>query len=180
VLADIRAHGVHPTGGFLTQVMGGDETDAALLLAPILDLPLDQETLGRTVDRVIETLGKGPLVKRYRNEDGLPGEEGTFLACAFWLVDALLLLGRGDEARDRFEGLIARGNDLGLYAEEMAPDGTFLGNFPQAFTHLGLVQSALLLEQYASGGVEAVRGTHADRARRIVGRVPPPRGAAKG
>jgi len=172
VLEDIRKHGIHPTGGYLTQVMGGEETDGALLLAPILDLPLDQVTLERTVDRVIETLGDGPLVKRYRNEDGLPGEEGTFLACAFWLVDALLMLDRGDEARERFEALVERGNDLGLYAEEMASDGTFLGNFPQAFTHLGLVQSALLLDQYAVGGVESLRGTHADRARRMADRAP--------
>ena len=93
--------------------------------------------------KVIGRLARGPLVWRYRGEDGLPGEEGSFLVCAFWLVDALLVLGRGAEARARFEALLALGNDLGLYPEEMAEDGAFLGNFPQAFTHLGLVQSAL-------------------------------------
>jgi GH15 family glucan-1,4-alpha-glucosidase len=167
VLEEIRARGVHPRKGHLTQVMDGEETDAALLVAPMVGLPVDDATLARTVEAVSASLGDGPLVWRYRTEDGLPGKEGSFLVCAFWLVDALLALGRGDEARARFEALLALGNDLGLYPEEMAADGTFLGNFPQAFTHLGLVQSALLLELYEAGGVEAIRGTHADRGRRM-------------
>jgi GH15 family glucan-1,4-alpha-glucosidase len=105
-------------------------------------------------------------VYRYKAEDGLPGEEGTFLVCAFWLVDALLALDRGGEARERFETLLTFGNDVGLYSEEMAEDGTFLGNYPQAFTHLGLLQTALVLDLYEADGVGAVRGTYADRALR--------------
>jgi GH15 family glucan-1,4-alpha-glucosidase len=123
--------------------------------------------LGRTVDAVAAGLGDGPLIWRYRNTDGLPGDEGSFLVCAFWMVDALLALDRGAEAEARFQALLARGNDLGLFPEEMATDGTFLGNFPQAFTHLGLVQSAQLLELYEAAGVKALRGTHADRSRRL-------------
>jgi GH15 family glucan-1,4-alpha-glucosidase len=171
LLQDIRTQGIHPQGGYLRQVMeeGCDATDAAVLVAPMVNLPIEEATLARTVDAVIEQLGEGPLVWRYRTEDGLPGKEGSFLVCAFWLVDALLALGREQEARERFEALLARANDLGLYPEEMAADGTFLGNFPQAFTHLGLVQSALLLQLYANGGKEAVRGTHADRGRRMAG-----------
>jgi GH15 family glucan-1,4-alpha-glucosidase len=158
---------VHPRDGVLTQVMDGDALDAAVLVAPMVGLPIGDDVLARTLDAVAARLGDGPLVWRYRNDDGLPGEEGSFLVCAFWLVDALLALDRAEEARARFEALLARGNDLGLFPEEMAADGTFLGNFPQAFTHLGLVQSALLLELHEAGGAAALRGTHADRSRRL-------------
>ncbi|WP_191084580.1 glycoside hydrolase family 15 protein [Roseococcus microcysteis] len=170
LLHDIRTRGVHAEGGYLTQVLDGEDVDAALLLAPMIHLPVEDAVLERTVDAVIGQLGEGPLVWRYRSEDGLPGEEGSFLACAFWLVDALLVLGRGEEARARFEALLALGNDLGLFSEEMEADGTFLGNFPQAFTHLALLQSALMLDLYEAGGAEALRGTHADRAGRIAAR----------
>jgi alpha,alpha-trehalase len=175
IAKDIRTNGVHPEEGYLTQAFGYDDADAAVLVAPMVDFPLDDQVLERTVDAVIEKLGHGPLVYRYRSDDGLPGEEGTFLVCAFWLIDALLTLDRGDEARQRFEELISMGNDVGLYAEEMSEDGTFLGNFPQVFTHLGLLQSALVLDLYESGGVEAVRGTYADRALRgTANRTPAP------
>jgi GH15 family glucan-1,4-alpha-glucosidase len=167
LLAEIRARGVHPRTGVLTQVMDGEALDAAVLVAPMVGLPIGDDVLGRTVDAIAAQVGEGELVWRYRNEDGLPGEEGSFLVCAFWMVDALLALDRAEEARDRFAALLARGNDLGLFPEEMATDSTFLGNFPQAFTHLGLVQSALLMELHASGGVAALRGTHTDRSLRL-------------
>lgn len=162
ILAEIRALGAEK--GRLTQTFDNDAADGALLLAPMLALPIGDDVLSATLDRVEKELGAWPLVYRYRNDDGLGGEEGSFLVCAFWMVDALLALGRGEEARERFEALLARGSDLGLYPEEMAEDGTFLGNFPQALTHLGLIQSALLLDIFATGGAEAVRGTYADRA----------------
>lgn len=162
----IRREGVHPARGHLTQVMGGEDVDAALLLAPMLGFPLDDAVLERTVDAVIARLGHGPLVYRYKTEDGLPGHEGTFLLCAFWLVDALLALGREREARERFAALVAMANDVGLYAEEIGEAGEFLGNFPQAFSHLGLIHSALVLDLYEAGGREAVRGSYADRALR--------------
>lgn len=168
VLAEIHARGVHPRDGVLTQVMDGEALDAAVLVAPMVGLPIGDDVLARTAEAVAARLGEGPLVWRYRNADGLPGEEGSFLVCAFWLVDALLALDRREEAEARFAALLARGNELGLFPEEMAADGTFLGNFPQAFTHLGLVQSALLLELHAAGGgAAALRGTHADRSRRL-------------
>lgn len=167
VLAEIRARGVHPRHGVLTQSFDGEALDASVLVAPMVGLPLDEAVLGRTVDAIAAGLGEGPLIWRYRNADGLPGEEGSFLVCAFWMVDALLALDRRPEAEARFAALVARGNDLGLFPEEMAADGTFLGNFPQAFTHLGLVQSALLLELHAAGGAAALRGTHADRSHRL-------------
>jgi alpha,alpha-trehalase len=163
ILKDLVENAVHE-GGYLPQVFGSPDTDAAVLVAPMVGLPIDDAVLVRTVEEVMKQLGVGPLVYRYRNDDGLPGEEGTFLVCAFWLIDALLALGRVEEARDRFEALLDLANDVGLYPEEMGPDGTFLGNFPQAFTHLGLVQSALLLDLYEARGREAIRGTHGDRA----------------
>lgn len=169
ILEAVRSQGVHREG-HLTQVMGGEAVDAALLLAPMLGFPLGRAVLARTVDRVIAELGEGPLVHRYRHEDGLPGQEGGFVLCAFWLVDALLVLDRVEEARARFDALLAMANDLGLYAEEMDADGSFLGNFPQAFSHLGLIHSALLMDLYEEGGSAALRGSYADRALRETAR----------
>lgn len=166
ILEDLRTHGIHPRHGYLRQAFDTDATDAAVLLAPMVGLPVGDAVVEATVQRAIEELGSGPLVYRYRTGDGLPGEEGTFLVCAFWLVDALLALDRGEEARKRFEALLACANDVGLLPEEMAPDGTFLGNFPQGFTHLGLVHTALVLDLYEQHGVAGVRGTYADRALR--------------
>jgi GH15 family glucan-1,4-alpha-glucosidase len=166
LVQDILTNGVDGRHGYLTQAFGHSDLDAAVLIAPMVDFPIADAVLDRTVEAVIETLGHGPLVYRYRNDDGLPGQEGTFLVCAFWLVDALLALGRGEEARDRFETLLASANDVGLYAEQIGEDGTFLGNFPQAFTHLGLLQTALVLDLFDAYGVAGVRGTYADRALR--------------
>jgi GH15 family glucan-1,4-alpha-glucosidase len=132
----------------------------------MVGFPVDEAAFARTVDRVIDKLGHGALVYRYRNDDGLPGHEGTFLICAFWLVDALAWLGRGEEAQTRFGALRALQNDVGLYAEEVAEDQSFLGNFPQAFSHLAFIHSALVLDLYAEGGREAVRGSYADRTLR--------------
>ncbi|HEX5473061.1 MAG TPA: glycoside hydrolase family 15 protein [Vicinamibacterales bacterium] len=106
-------------------------------------------------------LGHGPLLYRYRADDGLPGGEGTFGICGFWGVEACALEGRVDEARERFEALLGYANDLGLFAEEVDPaSGLALGNFPQAFTHVGLISAGLTLarcsgrpqEQPAGGG----------------------------
>jgi GH15 family glucan-1,4-alpha-glucosidase len=89
------------------------------------------------------------LLRRYRDEravDGLPSGEGVFLPCSFWLVEALVLEGRDDEASELFERLLSLRNDIGLFAEEYDPDaGRLLGNFPQAFSHIGLANSALCL-----------------------------------
>lgn len=160
--------------GALAQSYGNPARDAALLLIPLLDFPLDRELLARTVDAIEDELGDGDFVQRYRNagssNDGLDGEEGAFLACSFWRVDALLALGRQTEAVSLFERLLARANDVGLYAEEIDPrTGGFLGNFPQALSHLALVLNAVHLDLVDQRGVEALQGTLADRARRSVG-----------
>ncbi|MFC4175454.1 glycoside hydrolase family 15 protein [Microvirga sp. GCM10011540] len=163
---DIKTEGVHPEHGYLTQAFGEDAVDASVLVAPMVGFPVDHDVFARTVDTVIEQLARGPLVYRYLNDDGLPGHEGTFLLCAFWLVDALAWLDRGEEAARRFEDLRKLANDVGLYPEEIAEDGRFLGNFPQAFSHLGFLHSALVLDLYREGGPEALRGTYADRTLR--------------
>ena len=155
-----------PKDGFYPQYIGSDDVDAALLVAPMVGFPVVEAVFARTVDVIIERLGRGPLVYRYLNDDGLPGHEGTFLICAFWLVDALAWLGREEEARSRFLALRSYQNDVGLYAEEIAEEGHFLGNFPQAFSHLAFIHSALVLDLLDHGGREAVKGTYADRTLR--------------
>ncbi len=165
IVAWVNGEGIHADGHY-PQYLGTDEPDAALLIAPMVGFPVDEAAFARTVDAVIARLGHGHLVYRYKNDDGLPGHEGTFLLCAFWLVDALLWLGREEEARTRFDALRALQNDVGLYAEEVAEDGSFLGNFPQAFSHLGFIHSALMLDLYEHGGRPALQGTYADRSLR--------------
>ncbi|MFF3398607.1 glycoside hydrolase family 15 protein [Streptomyces sp. NPDC002659] len=143
--------GFDPVRNTFTQSYGSVELDAAALLIPRVGfLPPDDPRVIGTVDAVREELGTGGLVRRYstdsRTVDGLPGGEGAFLACSFWLVDALRLTGRVKEARELFERLLALRNDVGLLAEEYDPvAGRQVGNFPQAFSHIGLVVSALAL-----------------------------------
>ncbi len=138
-----------------TQSYGSDELDASTLLIPILGfLPADDPRVVGTVDAVMRDLMRDGFVERYRvkehnDVDGLPGGEGVFLPCSFWLVDALLMMERDDEAREVFERLIGVSNDLGLLAEEYDPgEKRLLGNYPQAFTHVGLVNSAFNLSHH--------------------------------
>ncbi|MGH9193032.1 MAG: glycoside hydrolase family 15 protein, partial [Acidimicrobiales bacterium] len=105
-----------------------------------------------TIDAIAAELGAGgPLLYRYPPErDGLPGSEGAFLPCSFWLVQALALTGRAPEATKRFEALLDHASPLGLYAEEVDPaSGAHLGNYPQALTHAALVQATLALRDTA-------------------------------
>jgi GH15 family glucan-1,4-alpha-glucosidase len=138
-----------------TQSYGSDELDASTLLIPILGfLPPDDPRVIGTVDAVTRNLMRDGFVERYRSKDhndvdGLPGGEGVFLPCSFWLVDALLMMERDDEARELFERLLGVSNDLGLLAEEYDPgEKRLLGNYPQAFTHVGLVNSAFNLSHH--------------------------------
>ena len=128
----------------------GDELDASLLYATRIGfLPADDPRMIGTIDAIRRTLGHDELIDRYRTEtteDGLPPGEGAFVACSFWLAEALMLAGREDEARDVFEKLLARTNDVGLLSEEIdVASGGMRGNFPQALTHIGLVSAAICL-----------------------------------
>ncbi len=138
-----------------TQAYGSEELDASTLLIPILGfLPADDPRVTGTIAAVERDLTRDGFVERYkpkeRNEvDGLPGGEGVFLPCSFWLVDALLMQGRDDDARVLFERLLSVSNDLGLLSEEYDPaEKRQLGNFPQAFTHVGLVNCAYNLSHH--------------------------------
>jgi GH15 family glucan-1,4-alpha-glucosidase len=132
------------------QYYGSDELDAAVLMIPIVGfLPGGDERVTGTIDAVRDELGHDGFISRYSTattDDGLPGSEGQFLACSFWLVTALALNGRSEEARRLFERLLSLGNDLGLFSEEYdVVHRRLVGNFPQAFTHLTLVQAAKTL-----------------------------------
>ncbi len=134
-----------------TQYYGSRELDASLLLIPRVGfLPPDDPRVVGTVDAIGAELTRDGLVRRYSTDgppvDGLPGDEGTFLVCSFWYADALHATGRAKEARKLFERLVGLANDVGLLAEEYDPvGGRQLGNFPQAFSHIGLVNTALAL-----------------------------------
>ena len=101
-----------------------------------------------TYDRIVEQLVRGDLIYRYEHGyDGMESREGTFVICAFWRVDYLARRGKIDEAEHLFERLLGRASDLGLFAEEIDPDtGAALGNFPQAFTHIGLINAAIAIK----------------------------------
>jgi len=142
-----------------TQYYGSDELDASTLLIPAVGfLPPDDARVIGTIDAIQSELAPDGWVRRYstsegRDEvDGLHGEEGAFLPCTFWLADALAMAGRMDEATEIFERLLGLVNDVGLISEEYDPDRKrLIGNFPQAFTHLALINTASLL-----GGVKSV------------------------
>jgi alpha,alpha-trehalase len=146
IRADILAHGVDDRG-VLRQHYGTDALDASALLAAIFGfLHGEDERLRTTVDAISKELTEDGFVLRYRTDetdDGLSGKEGTFLICSFWLVSALAVVGELQRARDLMERLLRVSSALGLYAEEFdAATGRHLGNFPQAFSHLALMEAA--------------------------------------
>jgi GH15 family glucan-1,4-alpha-glucosidase len=149
IAADVTTRGFNPELGSYTRSYGSTDLDAAVLVLPLLDLePADSPRVRGTIDAIAHHLDAGgPLIHRYPpGQDNLPGAEGAFLPCSFWLVQALAVTGRRGEARERFDDLCARANPLGLYAEEMDPaSGRYLGNYPQALTHAALLQAALSL-----------------------------------
>jgi GH15 family glucan-1,4-alpha-glucosidase len=140
-----------------TQYYGSKELDASVLNIPLVGfLPGSDERVADTIDAVSRELGRDGFVSRYSTaltDDGLSGDEGQFLACSFWLVSALAVTGRVDEAREVFERLVALSNDLGLLAEEYdVTRQRQVGNFPQAFSHLTLIGAAVAI---AKAGSEA-------------------------
>ena len=144
---DICRHGWNEAKRSFVQYYGGSGLDASLLLmAQVGFLPAADPRFASTVEAIERELRVDGLVLRYRPDetpDGLEGDEGAFLACSFWLVDAYLMLGRRDDALALFEQLLALRNDLGLLAEEYHPRmKRQLGNFPQAFSHIALINSA--------------------------------------
>lgn len=148
----VLANGLDPTGTHFVQSYGSTELDAALLLIPRVGfLPYDDPRVIATVEAIQRELSVDGFLLRYRTDsaaDGLPGDEGVFLACSFWLVTALVGIGRADEARTMFERLIGLCNDVGLLSEEYDPKtGRQVGNTPQAFSHFGLLNAAMALEQ---------------------------------
>jgi GH15 family glucan-1,4-alpha-glucosidase len=161
--------------GSFVQYYGSDRLDASLLMIPLVGfLPVDDERVVGTINAIQARLCRDGFLHRYASDkqvtsmDGLPPGEGAFLPCTFWLADTLALLGRTGEATRIFERLLALRNDLGLLSEEYDTEGRrLLGNFPQAFTHVGLVNTALNLEPV--GGPAERRGREEERESRARG-----------
>jgi GH15 family glucan-1,4-alpha-glucosidase len=151
--AQVCAQGYNAKKKAFTQFYGSAELDASLLMMPLVGfLPATDERVRNTIEAVERELMEGGFVRRYRQEengvDGLPGTEGVFLLCTFWLADCLHLIGRTEDARALFERLLALRNDLGLLSEQYDPGAKRqLGNFPQAFSHVALVNTARILAQ---------------------------------
>lgn len=146
--ADLCANAMHPNGEHFVAAYGETHADATLLLLALHGfLPDDDPRLSKTLDFVRRELGRGPYLYRYKGDDDVAGEEGAFVLCGFWLAEALALQGRLDEAREVFTAHAEASNHLGLLAEEIDPrDGALLGNFPQAFSHLGLINAATRID----------------------------------
>jgi len=160
IRGEILRRGFSDATGAFTQSFGDDSLDASNLMIPLVGfLPPDDRRVLATIDAVAERLSDSHgLIYRYRtdagaNPDGLNGEEGTFLLCTFWLAQALAVCGAVDRARKVFQDAIGYANDVGLLAEEVDPDGgELLGNFPQAFSHIGLVNAAWAIARADAAG----------------------------
>jgi alpha,alpha-trehalase len=129
------------------QSFGSDALDASNLLLPFLGfLDFRHPRIEGTIDATLKELTEGPFVYRYRNKDNLPGEEGAFTLCTFWLIEALTLSGRLGQAREYFMEMMKYANHVGIRSEEIDPGtGKFLGNIPQGLTQIGFINSALFL-----------------------------------
>ena len=173
--ADIHAHGVDKQHQRFTRAYDDDEMDAALLIVPLLQFaPPDSALVRNTIAAIREQLTtESGLVYRYRpGSDGLPGGEGAFLPCTFWLVQALARTGQAEQATELFQRLLDLAGPLGLFAEELDPrSGAQLGNYPQAFTHATLIQAALALRDVTA---DPVASPAAPRTRRAQPLPPPP------
>jgi GH15 family glucan-1,4-alpha-glucosidase len=160
---EVLERGVDERGVFV-QELGGSTLDASLLLVPLVGfLPADDPRVVATVDAVGRELDHDGLIHRYdtaATDDGVGGGEGAFLLCTLWLADALLLQGRVDEARARFDRVAGLRNDVGLLSEMYDPEaGRMLGNFPQAFSHTALAATAMALSEHLQAPPSPDRGT---------------------
>ncbi len=144
----IETEGIDPRRGVFTQAFGSTALDASALQIPNVGfLPANDPRVLATIEAIDEELGVDGHIYRYRNDDGLEGDEGTFVFCTLWMVNALARSGQVDRARERFEMVLSHANDLGLMAEEIDPrNGEQLGNFPQAFSHVGIISAALAID----------------------------------
>lgn len=164
----ILTRGYNTEIGAFTQSFGSRDLDASALAIPRIGfLPPSDPRVRSTVERIRTQLMNDGLVCRYRTADGLPGGEGSFALCTFWLVEALALEGELDAAHDLFERVLGYTNDVGLLSEEINPiTNELLGNFPQGFTHLGLINAAVNLAKAAKHGAEEQPENEAERAER--------------
>ena len=147
IAADVLTNGWKPGINAFGKAYDGEDVDAASLAIGLMGLlPPDDPRFAGTIHAVETQLRRGPVVYRYLSEDGLPGREGGFLLCGFWLADAYALAGRVDEARWLFDQLVSLAGPTGLLAEEYDPDTRLaLGNVPQTYSHHGLIDTALRL-----------------------------------
>ncbi|HEV3123314.1 MAG TPA: glycoside hydrolase family 15 protein [Candidatus Dormibacteraeota bacterium] len=155
IYEQVQSRGYDTKRGVYVQYFGSNKLDASNLLMPMVKfVGATDPRFTRTLDETMRSLVSDSLVYRYEpgEEDGLEGEEGTFSICTFWLVEALTRAGRPADARLIFEKMLTYASPLGLYSEELGPAGEALGNFPQAFTHIGCISAAVNLDR-------ALRGT---------------------
>jgi GH15 family glucan-1,4-alpha-glucosidase len=161
IKAEVFARGFNAKLNSFVAIYDGAELDASLLYASRVGfLEGDDPRLLGTIDAIRRHLGRDELLYRYdvETDDGLPPGEGAFLACSFWLVEALAIAKKFDEANEVFEKLCRRANDVGLFSEEIdVHSGALMGNFPQALTHIGLMNAALRLQRAESRKTERQR-----------------------
>jgi GH15 family glucan-1,4-alpha-glucosidase len=156
VRAEVLAQGYDAERNTFTQHYDTEEVDASLLMLPLVGfIEADDPRMLGTIEAIEQDLVRDGLLLRYRTQtgvDGLAGDEHPFLACSFWLVSAYARVGRADEAHALFDRLCGLANDVGLLSEEYdAGQGRMVGNFPQAFSHLTLVQAAFTLREAGAG-----------------------------
>ena len=163
IYSSLLEDGFNSEVGAFVQYYGASALDASLLRLPKLGvIPATDPRMRSTIEQIKRRLVRNGLVYRYRDtDDGLPGDEGAFAMCTFWLSDNEALLGHVHEAEDLFRHVLSFANDVGLLAEEIQPgSGAQLGNFPQAFTHIALINSAMRLAAALQGTKSAMQAMH--------------------
>src|SRR5262249_52373254 len=147
----IEARGYDEDRGVFVQCFDEPDLDAAVLLLPVLGfVEFGDERMARTARAVHEVLGDGGFVRRYKRNDGLPGTEGAFLACSFWLAECYARQGELGAAREVFDRAVSAASPRGMFSEEVDPgSGDLLGNYPQALTHLAHIAAAIAIEECA-------------------------------